>query len=445
MRSSAVRMQLTRLGMLFFSAAILMPAALASGLGSSGPQEHRARAARAFTDGILLVHSNSVASDVDDSYRATPAFYYLTGLENTPGSMLAIDGRSGETWLFLESQSSGDVQPGPAAERQLGITHVVGWSDLGSFLSHELASRAVIYVEPGRSTLPDDPGVSPARHLPDWVQVLRSKWPGAEFRSAGKMLDSLMVVEDGPGQRASRAAASATVAAFLAGARAIHPNARQRQVEVAVVEGCWKAGAHGVSFWPWAMGGANGVFPKPFESSERYDHLDAPLRAGDLVRLDVGCEWEHYQGDFGRTIPVSGRYTAEQRELWNIYVDAYQKVASQIRDGLTEDQAFELWRAELVRAGAGAHSALARTAVARWSQRKNVPYWQIHATNLGAAAIEGPLRAGMVIDFEPIASIDGQGYYLEDMFLVGKTRSEVLTRGVPYRAEDIEAFLATHR
>jgi hypothetical protein len=41
--------------------------------------------------------------------------------------------------------------------------------------------------------------------------------------------------------------------------------------------------------------GANGVFPKPFESDSRYDHLDAAVRAADLMRLDVGCEWEHHQ------------------------------------------------------------------------------------------------------------------------------------------------------
>lgn len=51
----------------------------------------------------------------------------------------------------------------------------------------------------------------------------------------------------------------------------------------------------------------------------------------------------------------------------------------------------------------------------------------MHTMNLGAGYIEGPLRAGMVIDFEPIVSIAGQGYYLEDMYLIGKTGAEVLT------------------
>jgi hypothetical protein len=53
-----------------------------------------------------------------------------------------------------------------------------------------------------------------------------------------------------------------------------------------------------------------------------------------------------------------------------------------------------------------------------------------------AGYIEGELCAGMVVDFEPIVSIGGQGYYLEDMYLINKTGTELLTPGVPYTAED---------
>ena len=63
----------------------------------------------------------------------------------------------------------------------------------------------------------------------------------------------------------------------------------------------------------------------------------------------------------------------------------------------------------------------------------------------GAGYIEGALRAGMVVDFEPIASIGGQGYYLEDMYLINKTGAEqrrTADTWVPYTAEEIETFLA---
>jgi Xaa-Pro aminopeptidase len=53
----------------------------------------------------------------------------------------------------------------------------------------------------------------------------------------------------------------------------------------------------------------------------------------------------------------------------------------------------------------------------------------------------GPLRQGTTINFEPIASIDGQGFFLEDMYLITKDGAELLTPGGPYSAEEIEAAM----
>ena len=405
-------------------------------------KERRQRASKAFSDGVLLLHSKTITYDADDGYREEAAFYYLTGLENSPSVILAIEGKSGDSWLFLNTKRLGDVRPGAEAERKLDMQRVVDWSQLDDFLTRQIATGAVIYFEPDTAMLPENLSAIKERGMPAWVQILQKKWPTAQFRPVGTKLYTLMAVESNSEQQASRVAARATVVAFTAGAKAVHTGASQREVELAVVDACWKAGARGVSFWPWAMAGANGIFPKPFESDTRYDHLDAPLRAGDLMRLDVGCEWEHYQGDLGRTIPVSGRYTEEQREVWNVFVAAYLKVASEIKEGLTEDQAFEIWRSELRRQGESAKTSLAKEAVSNWSERNNVPYWQMHTMNITAGYIEGALRAGMVVDFEPIVSIGGQGYYLEDMYLINKTGAELLTPGVPYTAEEIETFLA---
>lgn len=437
-------MQLLRF-YLFFLLSVFVFVLPSSSADSRECKERRQRASKAFSDGILLLHSKTTTNDADDGYREEPAFYYLTGLENSPSAILAVDGKSGDSWLFLNAKRSAEVQPGAEAERMLDMQHVVDWGELDSFLTRQVAAGAVIYFEPGPAMLPENLSISTAKQMPAWVQILQKKWPTAEFRSVSLKLNTLMAVESGSELLASRVVARATVAAFAAGAKAVRPGVSQREVELAVAETCWKAGARGVSFWPWAMAGANGVFPKPFESDFRYDHLDAALRAGDLMRLDVGCEWEHYQGDLGRTIPVSGRYTKEQREVWNMFVAAYHKVVSELKEGLTEDRAFEIWRSELQRQGESAKALLAKEAVANWSERKNVPYWQIHTMNLGAGYIEGPLRAGMVIDFEPIVSIGGQGYYLEDMYLIGKTGAEVLTPGVPYSAEEIETFLASRQ
>jgi Xaa-Pro aminopeptidase len=271
--------------------------------------------------------------------------------------------------------------------------------------------------------------------------MIAKAWPTFQLKEARQRVNGLMDVQSLAELSDLRAAAKATVEAVMAGIRAIRPGASQRTVEAAVEDACWKAGAHGASFWPWAMAGANSVFPTPFYSFARYDHLDATMKAGDLVRLDVGCEWNHYGGDLGRTIPVSGHFTADQREVRNIFVAAYHAGVASLREGATVEQVFEAWRGELLRRGRAAKSALARQATEDWSRREKVPYWQVHTENLDVRSIAGPMQAGTTVDFEPIAAIGGQGYYLEDMFMIRKDGAELLTPGVPYTADEIEPVL----
>ena len=129
---------------------------------------------------------------------------------------------------------------------------------------------------------------------------------------------------------------------------------------------------------------------------------------------------------------MSGHYDNDQRETWNIFVAAYHAGVLGLRDGATVDQIFEAWRAELLRHRASAKTLLAQHAIDSWSDRKNVPYWQVHTTNLMAGLPVGPLRQGTTINFEPIASVDGQGFFLEDMYLITKDGAKLLTPGVPY-------------
>jgi len=276
---------------------------------------------------------------------------------------------------------------------------------------------------------------------PTWVNVLLQKWPFFEAKEVGARLQGLMEVQTVDEIAALRSAAKATVVAFMAGLRAVRPGVSQRAVEAVVETSCWNAGAHGSSFWPWAMTGKNAVFPIPFTSAARYDHLDQNMRNGDLVRLDVGCEWDHYQGDLGRTVPVSGHYDKDQRETWTIFVAAYRAGSAVLRSGVTVDEVFDAWRTELLRHRPSAGSLLARHAIDSWSDRKNVPYWQVHTTNLTAGFPVGPLKEGTTVNFEPIASVDGQGFFLEDMYLITTKSAELLTPGVPYSADEIEVAM----
>src|SRR5271156_3573961 len=134
------------LAMLFITSSCT--AAIDSNVG----RERRQRAATAFHDGVLLLHANSELDATADGFRQDPYFYYFTGLGNTVGAVLAIDGKSGESWLFLPSNPpfsriglQPEVQPGPEAALRLGIEHVVDWSELEGFLASHAGQAPPLY------------------------------------------------------------------------------------------------------------------------------------------------------------------------------------------------------------------------------------------------------------------------------------------------------------
>jgi Xaa-Pro aminopeptidase len=68
-----------------------------------------------------------------------------------------------------------------------------------------------------------------------------------------------------------------------------------------------------------------------------------------------------------------------------------------------------------------------------------IPFWQIHGMGLDSEMVPGRvLKAGMVICLEPMFTVEGQGFFLEDMILIKHDGYEVLTNGLPYSADEIE-------
>jgi Xaa-Pro aminopeptidase len=173
------------------------------------------------------------------------------------------------------------------------------------------------------------------------------------------------------------------------------------------------------------------------------DHLDRAMAAGELVRMDVGCEVSHYEGDVGRTVPVSGTFDPGQRETWNLLIRAYRAGLAAMRAGVTLPEVMGAARSEVERAAGSLATDTARRAAAILREAPLRETWHIHGVGLdGGETGTDVLDAGSVIAFEPMFAIDADAYYLEDMILVTESGHEVLTKGLPYTAEEIEARMA---
>jgi Xaa-Pro aminopeptidase len=165
-----------------------------------------------------------------------------------------------------------------------------------------------------------------------------------------------------------------------------------------------------------------------------YAFTDRVMRDGDLSRVDVGCSQDYYSGDVGRTVPVSGRFRPEQREAWDLFVDAYHIARKVISPDRTPADVKAAWQAHIASQARAVQSPLARRLVDAATQLPEATrFWQVHHVGLDSAeGIPETFRAGQVVALEPMVSVDGTGFYLEDMLLVTARGTEVLSTNLPY-------------
>jgi Xaa-Pro aminopeptidase len=167
------------------------------------------------------------------------------------------------------------------------------------------------------------------------------------------------------------------------------------------------------------------------------------MQAGEVVRLDLGCDFQMYKGDFGRTIPVSGHFDEGQSETLELLNGAYLAGVSNIRPGATPQDIYKATISYVNQHQAELKSATAKEAAANFLKQPNTP---LHG--LGVDMAEGApktLQAGNVVCYEPMLMSGNQAFFVEDTFLIAPTGYEILNPPLPYSAKDIEAAIAKRR
>ena len=226
-------------------------------------------------------------------------------------------------------------------------------------------------------------------------------------------------------------------------ARALAPGKWQHETELAVVNACRAAGARGVSFWPWTMSGPNADFTSLWNSFVAYDHVDREMKAGEVVRVDVGCQVR----------PLHGRRRPHRARLRHVHATdsarpgtcsspAIARGSPSIKDRASPKAGVRRRARRSAPAGAVAHDAAGQARGRDAAGPKGTEPWQLHGVGLDdAEGLPEVLREGMVVAYELMFTVDGDGFYLEDMIAVKNDGYEILTPGLPYTAREVEAAM----
>lgn len=415
--------------------------------------------------------------DSDYPYRHDGDFFYLTGFEE-PGATLVMNvtansnGFAAESHLFCrpkdpEREIWDGIRLGPeAAPKTLGIEFAHSNHDLDQKLAELLANQNAVYLRLAESAETD-------RRIRHWMKQVRAQArsginPPTQFQDIEALIHEMRLFKDAHEIDIMRRAAAISARAHMRAMQICKPGMHEYQLEAELLHEFRNSGAQSVAYNSIVAGGANACIL-------HYRAGSTELRGGELCLIDAGCELDGYASDITRTFPVNGKFSGPQRALYDITLAAQEAAIEATKPGNTfmqpHDAALKVLTQGLLDekilklAEVGSLENAIETGAYRRFYMHRTSHWlgmDVHdvgsyresMTSSSDLQSEKPwriLKSGMVITVEPglyirpAEDIDEAfwniGIRIEDDVVLNNSGCELISRGVPVKADEIEALM----
>jgi len=398
--------------------------------------------------------------DVEYAYRQDSDFHYITGFGEPEAVAVLIPGRpQAEYVLFVRDRDperetwDGRRAGTEGATRRYGADDAFPVADIDEILPGLMENRARVFYAMGIYPEFD-------QRVVGWVNGLRAqarngRHPPQEFVALDHVLHDMRLYKSRGELALMRESARIGAMAHVRAMRACRPGRNEYEISAEIIHEFRRHNAD-ISYQPIVGGGANSCIL-------HYHQNDQTLRSGDVLLIDAGCEFQSYASDITRTLPVNGRFTAEQRAIYDVVLQANLAAIDKVRPGNTwnepHEAAVRVITQGLVRLGLlrGRVAALERSGAYRRFFMHRTGHWLgIDVHDVGDYKVGDEWRVlepGMALTIEPGIYIPGNltrvprafrniGVRIEDDVVVTREGCEVLTTGAPKDPDVIEALMA---
>jgi Xaa-Pro aminopeptidase len=438
-------------------AVLLTVSAVSSALDRQPVSNYHARReklAAKLKGGVALVFAPPEAEGPNDlyGYRPDDNFYYLTGWPEPGAAVLIVAEREATNSnaarpyteiLFLPKRNFSQEQwTGPKlgpddsnAAQHTGFERVESLDNLRDELVKLVTGRSTIYTDvpaPGE----DSNSTAPLQ----WLQTANAFGVGTSYADIRPLLGSLRTVKDAGEVELIRKATDASVAAQLAAIKAIKPGMTEREISALLQYEWGKRGCERPAYAPIVGSGINSTVL-------HYSDDSGTIQNGDLVLMDAAGEYSLYASDITRTVPASAKFTARQREIYEIVLGAQKAAIAAFQSGVSHLQRNQSNSLQDVAMNyINAHGKdLHGQPLGKYFFHGLGHYVGLNVHDPGDYLV--PLAPGMVFTIEPGIYIPEEkiGIRIEDMFYVDNSGKLIrLTESLPQTPDEIEKLMQSH-
>lgn len=437
------------------------------------PTPYRARRTRLLTQlaeqggGVAILPTAPEVVRNRDShypYRFDSYFWYLSGFPEPEAVVVLVadaDGKSREILFCRDKNEEREIWEGyrhgpAAAAERFGFDAAFSIGCLDEKIVGLLENRRNVFFAFGASADWD-------ARLARWLEAVRAqaragKTAPTAIHDVRTRLDAMRLVKDPHEVACLQRAADIASTAHRRAMRFCRPGQMEYEIEAEFLHEFRRSGAQAPAYGTIAAGGANACCLHYQENNQR-------LADGALLLIDAGCEVDGYASDITRTFPVNGKFSAAQRDVYEIVLAAQLAAIAVIKPGVSfmapHDAALAvlvqgLLDLKLIAGDGGLAGALERTDYKRFYMHRTSHWIGLDVHDAGEYKLGEQwaiLQPGMALTVEPglylrpaddlPAGLTGIGIRIEDDVLVTETGSRVLT-SPPKTVAEIEATMTQH-
>ena len=384
-------------------------------------------------------------------FRQNSDLFYLTGI-NQEETMLLIcpefpDKKYREV-LFLREPNEllakweGHKLTKKEAEEVSGIATVLWLSDFHKWFHHMMAMGGVenVYLNTNEHYRSEVIVQTRDARFIDWCQA---RYPLHTYQRLAPIMAGLRREKQKREVELMQKACDITQKGFERVLKFVKPGVMEYEIEAEYIHEFVRHGSRGFAYTPIVASGPNAIILHYIENNQ-------PCNEGDLVLLDVAAEYANYNADLTRTIPVNGRFTKRQKDVYNAVLRIHREAFKMLRPSTVyfdyHKEVEKLMESELLKLKLIDKTDIKNQTPGREAFRKYFYHGTSHMLGLDVHDVGNmydKIKVGSVWTIEPGIYIkeEGIGIRIENNVVVQKDKNFDLMRNIPIEADEIEEMM----